>query len=177
MKYTIPFILFTATLCGLLVSCFGNSRAMQNGGEVTGQKGMAFNEPAPFGMIEVKRGYLKTGLEQNDSLWGTVTPSKDISVDGFWMDQTEVTNSMYRQFVEWVRDSIIRERLADPQYGGDETFKIEEDRNGDPVKPYLNWAKPIPWKKPTEEQERAIQSVYYTHPIDGTVMLDAKQLI
>ena len=177
MKYTIPFILFTATLCGLLVSCFGNSRAMQNGGEVTGQKGMAFNEPAPFGMIEVKRGYLKTGLEQNDSLWGTVTPSKDISVDGFWMDQTEVTNSMYRQFVEWVRDSIIRERLADPQYGGDETFKIEEDRNGDPVKHYLNWAKPIPWKKPTEEQERAIQSVYYTHPIDGTVMLDAKQLI
>lgn len=177
MKYTIPFILFTATLCGLLVSCFGNSRAMQNGGEVTGQKGMAFNEPAPFGMIEVKRGYLKTGLEQNDSLWGTVTPSKDISVDGFWMDQTEVTNSMYRQFVEWVRDSIIRERLADPQYGGDETFKIEEDRNGDPVKPYLNWAKPIPWKKPTEEQERAIQSVYYTHPIDGIVMLDAKQLI
>ena len=177
MKYTIPFILSTATLCGLLVSCFGNSRAMQNGGEVTGQKGMAFNEPAPFGMIEVKRGYLKTGLEQNDSLWGTVTPSKDISVDGFWMDQTEVTNSMYRQFVEWVRDSIIRERLADPQYGGDETFKIEEDRNGDPVKPYLNWAKPIPWKKPTEEQERAIQSVYYTHPIDGTVMLDAKQLI
>ena len=177
MKYTIPFILFTATLCGLLASCFGNSRAMQNGGEVTGQKGMAFNEPAPFGMIEVKRGYLKTGLEQNDSLWGTVTPSKDISVDGFWMDQTEVTNSMYRQFVEWVRDSIIRERLADPQYGGDETFKIEEDRNGDPVKPYLNWAKPIPWKKPTEEQERAIQSVYYTHPIDGTVMLDAKQLI
>ena len=177
MKYTIPFILFTATLCGLLVSCCGNSRAMQNGGEVTGQKGMAFNEPAPSGMIEVKRGYLKTGLEQNDSLWGTVTPSKDISVDGFWMDQTEVTNSMYRQFVEWVRDSIIRERLADPQYGGDETFKIEEDRNGDPVKPYLNWAKPIPWKKPTEEQERAIQSVYYTHPIDGTVMLDAKQLI
>ena len=177
MKYTIPFILFTATLCGLLVSCFGNSRAMQNGGEVTGQKGMAFNEPAPFGMTEVKRGYLKTGLEQNDSLWGIVTPSKDISVDGFWMDQTEVTNSMYRQFVEWVRDSIIRERLADPQYGGDETFKIEEDRNGDPVKPYLNWAKPIPWKKPTEEQERAIQSVYYTHPIDGTVMLDAKQLI
>ena len=177
MKYTIPFILFTATLCGLLVSCFGNSRAMQNGGEVTGQKGMAFNEPAPFGMIEVKRGYLRTGLEQNDSLWGTVTPSKDISVDGFWMDQTEVTNSMYRQFVEWVRDSIIRERLADPQYGSDETFKIEEDRNGDPVKPYLYWAKPIPWKKPTEEQERAIQSVYYTHPIDGTVMLDAKQLI
>ena len=126
-------------------------------------------------MVEVKRGYLKVGLENNDSLWGAVTPSKDISVDGFWMDQYEVTNSMYRQFVEWVRDSIIRERLADPQYGGDETYKIEVDRNGDPVTPHLNWSKPLP-RKPTEDQERAINSVYITHPIDGTRMLDTRQL-
>ncbi|MBQ2121930.1 MAG: SUMF1/EgtB/PvdO family nonheme iron enzyme, partial [Bacteroidaceae bacterium] len=145
---------------------------MMNGGEVTGQRSAAFTEPVPFGMVEVKRGYLKIGLENNDTLWGLATPTRDISVDGFWMDQTEVTNSMYRQFVEWVRDSIIRERLADPQYGGDETFKIEVDRYGEPVTPHLNWNKPIPWRKPTEDQERAIQSVYTKHPIDGTVMLD-----
>ncbi len=163
--------------CLMLASCFGGSRAMMNGGEVTGQRGYSFTEPVPFGMVEVKRGFLKTGLEKNDTLWGKVVPQKEISVDGFWMDQTEVTNSMYRQFVEWVRDSIIRERLADPSYGGDETFKIEVDRNGDPVTPHLNWSKPIPWRKPTEDQERAIQSVYVRHPIDGTVMLDAKQLI
>ena len=162
--------------CMLLVSCFGGSRAMMNGGEVTGQRAASFNEPVPYGMVEVKRGYLKVGVENNDTLWGTATPTKEISVDGFWMDQTEVTNSMYRQFVEWVRDSIIRERLADPSYGGDETFKIETDRYGEPVTPHLNWAKPIPWRKPTEDQERAIQSVYITHPIDGTKMLDVKQL-
>ena len=28
------------------------------------------------------------------------------------MDETEITNSEYRQFVEWVRDSIIRTKLA-----------------------------------------------------------------
>ena len=44
------------------------------------------------------------------------------------MDETEITNSQYRQFVYYVRDSIIRERLADPAYGGDETYKIEETR-------------------------------------------------
>lgn len=55
------------------------------------------------------------------------------------MDETEVSNAKYRQFVYWVRDSIIRERLADPAYGGDEEFKIEEDKEGNPVKPYLNW--------------------------------------
>ena len=163
--------------CLLLTSCFGGGRAMMNGGEVTGQRAASFNEPVPYGMIEVKRGYLKVGVEDNDTLWGKTTPVKEISVDGFWMDQTEVTNSMYRQFVEWVRDSIIRERLADPSYGGDETFKIETDRYGEPVTPHLNWAKPIPWRKPTEDQLRAIESVYTTHPIDGTKMLDTKQLI
>lgn len=161
----------------LLTACMGTGRAMMNGGEVTGSRSAVFNEPTPFGMVEIKRGYLKAGLTENDSLWGVFTPTKDISVDGFWMDQTEVTNSMYRQFVEWVRDSIIRERLADPMYGGDETYKIETDRYGEPVTPHLNWSKPIPWRKPTEDQERAIQSVYVRHPIDGTVMLDTKQLI
>lgn len=149
---------------------------MQNGGEVTGQRGTAFIEPTPYGMVQVKRGFLRVGLDKQDTLWGTVTPQKEISVDGFWMDQHEVTNSMYRQFVYWVRDSIIRERLADPAYGGDDTYKITEDRDGNPVTPYLNWSKAIPWKNPDENAERAIQSVYRRHPIDGTIMLDASQM-
>ena len=171
MKHFLSALFMSLTAALLLHSCMGSSRAMQNGGEVTGQRAAAFTEPAPYGMIEVKRGYLKVGIENTDSLWGTNAPTRDISVDGFWMDQSEVTNSMYRQFVEWVRDSIIRERLADPAYGGDETFKIEVDKNGDPVKPHLNWAKPIPWRKPNEDQERAINSVYVNHPIDSTRML------
>ncbi len=165
--------LFTLTL---LTACVGGSRAMRSGGEVTGQRSVNYNEPAPFGMVEVKRGFLRAGMEA-DSLWGLSVPQREISVDGFWMDQTEVTNSMYRQFVEWVRDSIIRERLADPSYGGDETYKIEVDKYGEPVTPHLNWAKPIPWRKPDEDQQRAIESVYTTHPIDGTKMLDVKQLV
>lgn len=171
------YLLLLAVVALVVTSCMGGaSRAMQNGGEVTGSRSTSVMEPTPFGMIEVKRGYLHVGLDDNDSLWGTKVPTKDISVDGFWMDQTEVTNSMYRQFVEWVRDSIIRERLADPSYGGDETFKIEVDKNGDPVKPHLNWNKSIPWKKPSEDQQRALESVYTFHPIDGTKMLDVKQL-
>lgn len=177
MKHSLSAILALLSVCGLLSACMGSGRAMQSGGEVTGQKSSSFNEPAPYGMVEVKRGFLKAGLERQDSLWGAVSPAKEISVDGFWMDQTEVTNSMYRQFVTWVRDSIIRERLADPSYGGDETYKTEVDRNGDPVKPHLNWSKPIPWRKPSEDQERAINSVYTTHPIDGTKMLDTKQMV
>ena len=59
-------------------------------------------------------------------------------------DETEVTNSKYKQFVEWVHDSILRTRLADPAYGGDETYMITEDKNGNPVTPHLNWNKRLP---------------------------------
>jgi formylglycine-generating enzyme required for sulfatase activity len=159
-----------------MTSCFGSKNAEAAGGEVTGIGGASITEAAPYGMILVNRGSLKMGSDKTDSLWGKNVPTRDISVDAFWMDETEVTNAKYRQFVYWVRDSIIRERLADPAYGGDETFKIEEDKNGDPITPHLNWNKAIPWKNPDEDQQRAIESVYTYHPFDGTKMLDASQM-
>ena len=168
-----PFCFFAFLL--LLTSCFGSKLASQQGGEVTGAGGKAFSEPAPFGMTLIKRGHLRMGIEQTDSLWGKETPVRDISVDGFWMDDTEITNSEYKQFVNYVRDSILRERLADPNYGGDESYKIEEDKNGDPVKPHLNWKKSLP-RKPNEDELRAIESLYVTNPVTGEKMLDASQM-
>ena len=158
-----------------LTGCFGGKLASSQGGEVTGAGGRAFTEPTPYGMTLVKRGHLKMGIEKQDSLWGKQTPIRDISVDGFWMDETEVTNSKYRQFVNYVRDSILRERLADPNYGGDETYKIEEDKNGEPITPHLNWKKPLP-RKPNEDEQRAIESLYVTNPVTGEKMLDASQM-
>lgn len=160
-----------------LSSCLGpRSASTATGGEVTGISGTAYSEPTPYGMVYVKRGSLKIGTEETDSLWGLTIPTREISVDGFWMDANEVSNAKYRQFVFWVRDSIIRERLADPAYAGDETYKIEEDEYGNPITPHLNWKKPIPWKRPNEDELRAIESVYTTHPVTGVRMLDARQM-
>ena len=167
--------IFAVTLL-LLTGCFGGKSTLSTGGEVTGiGGGRGFAEPTPYGMTLVKRGHLKMGINKQDSLWGIETPVKDISVDGFWMDETEITNSEYKQFVQWVRDSILRERLADPAYGGDETYKITEDRNGDPVKPHLNWKKQLP-RKPNEDEQRAFESLYKTNPVTGEKILDASQI-
>jgi formylglycine-generating enzyme required for sulfatase activity len=178
IKIFVTLVICLATTAVVLTGCMGRaSNAMSNGGELVGVRGSSQSEATPYGMVAVSKGSLKIGLEENDTLWGADFPRRDISVDGFWMDQYEVSNAKYRQFVNWVRDSIIRERLADPAYGGDETFKIEEDKNGDPVTPHLNWNKPIPnSRKATEDEMRAIESVYTTHPIDGTRMLDARQM-
>ena len=174
-KGLLPFALFTVLL--LIASCAGSKLASSSGrgGEVVGVGGKTFSEPTPYGMTLVKRGFLKMGIENEDSLWGKQTPVKEISVDGFWMDETEITNSQYKQFVKWVRDSILRTRLADPAYGGDETYMITEDKNGDPIGPFINWKKSLP-RKPNEDEQRAIESLYETNPVTGEKMLDWRQM-
>ena len=66
MKKILPFI-FSIVLTAAIVSCMGSSHAMSNGGEVTGQRSASMMEPQPFGMIEVKRGFLKVGISNQDS--------------------------------------------------------------------------------------------------------------
>lgn len=112
----------------------------------------------PGGNIE-----LGTGI---DPLWGDEVPRKLVAVSPFWMDETEVTNKQYREFVYWVRDSIIRERLADPAYGGDPTFKVlvRPENENSTVGQRLNWSKPIPWKNPTQREQAAINSVIGGNP-------------
>ncbi|HWW38478.1 SUMF1/EgtB/PvdO family nonheme iron enzyme, partial [Pedobacter sp.] len=46
------------------------------------------------------------------------------SIQGFWMDATEITNNEYRQFVTWVRDSIAATLM---QYGKDVDGKFTID--------------------------------------------------
>ena len=167
-------ILFSCITAAALASCASGTRSA--GGEVTGVGGTSWAEPTPYGMVLVDRGSMKVGVAQADSIWNLQANARGISVDGFWMDETEITNGKYKQFVFWVRDSIIRERLADPAYGGNEDFKIEEDRDGNPVTPHLNWNKAIPWRNPNEDELRAIESVYRTNPITGVRELDASQM-
>ena len=174
MKKTATYI----ALAALATSCAFSPKASMggDGGEVTGVRGSALGEPTPYGMVLIERGSMQLGPNADDSTWNIKAQANGASVESFWMDETEVSNAKYRQFVYWVRDSIIRERLADPAYGGDEEFKIEEDKEGNPVKPYLNWKKPIPWRNPTEDEQRAIQSVYKLNPITGVTELDASQM-
>ncbi|MDD6553977.1 MAG: SUMF1/EgtB/PvdO family nonheme iron enzyme [Prevotellaceae bacterium] len=176
MKKTI-IALGASLLVLMLTGCFGARSASSSGrgGEVVGVGGKSFNEPTPYGMVKVNRGFLRMGESDIDSLWGKKTPRKDISVDGFWMDETEITNSQYKQFVNYVRDSIFRTRLADPNYGGDETYMITEDKNGDPVTPHINWKKALP-RKPNEDEQRAIESLYVTNPVTHEKLLDWRQM-
>lgn len=175
MKRTLTTTLLASLALTALATGCGAPRSQAQRG--SSSRLVSWSEPTPYGMLRIPRGHITLGTTQTDSLWGEPAQSRGISVETFWMDRTEVTNAQYRQFVYYVRDSIIRERLADPAYGGDESYKITEDKYGDPVTPHLDWSRPIPTEKRASEEElRALQSVYYTNPVTGEVKLDPHQL-
>ena len=45
--------------------------------------------------------------------------TKQVSISGFWMDATEITNNEYRQFTNWVRDSIAAKLMGFVKQGTD----------------------------------------------------------
>ena len=51
-------------------------------------------------------GDLLTWVQRSIHYMVNAAKTKTVSIDAFWMDQTEITNGEYRQFVNWVRDSI-----------------------------------------------------------------------
>lgn len=130
-----------------------------NQGELVGvERGAQFYEPEPYGMIFVPQGSFNMGQNEQDVASLTNALTKTVTVRSFWMDETEITNSEYRQFVTWVRDSIAREKLAEV----DEEFKITEDENGEPLDEEdqrLNWYKELDYDEP--DYKEALAELYY----------------
>ena len=60
----------------------------------------------------IPRGSFIMGKSEEDQAKTLNAPTKTVTVRSFYMDDTEITNSEYRQFVEWVKDSIARTQLA-----------------------------------------------------------------
>ncbi len=112
-------------------------------GELTGvSRHGSFYEPDPFGMLFIPQGSFNMGPNDQDIAWSLTSQTKTVSLRSFWMDETEITNSEYRQFVEWVRDSIARRLLGD-QF---EDFLVTQDELGNEIDPpYLNWETEIEW--------------------------------
>jgi len=155
--------IFTGLILILLNSC-----ASFDNGELGGVESKPWSEPNPYGMILVQQKAFELGQAETDSVFGLNTPSKNVSVGSFWMDESEITNGQYKQFIKWVCDSIIREKLADPAYGGNEEYIITEDAEGNPITPRLNWKIPIPSaKRATEEELTALNYFYVPDEVLG----------
>ena len=63
-------------------------------------------------MTLVPGGSFIMGKSDDDFVAVNDAPTKTVTVRSFYMDETEITNAEYRQFVNWVRDSTVRLKLA-----------------------------------------------------------------
>lgn len=91
----------------LLTSCNSGDR-----GQLIGAQGKKWNPEKPYGMTLIPGGAFIMGKADDDIADAKNAPTKTVTVRSFYMDETEITNSEYRQFTNWVRDSIVRMRLA-----------------------------------------------------------------
>ncbi|MBN2597015.1 SUMF1/EgtB/PvdO family nonheme iron enzyme [Labilibaculum sp.] len=144
------------TLCVIVLLFLTSCGKNTGNGELTGagQRGKWF-EPKPYGMVLIPRGSFTVGPNDQDVAWALNATAKTVSVESYWMDETEITNNEYRQFVYWVRDSMARELLGQ-QF---EEFLIAEDDNGNPIDPpFINWNERLEWDN--EEYAEILEDMY-----------------
>jgi len=86
----------------------------------------------PYGTVFIKGGSFTMGKQDEDPLGAMNAPTRTVTVQPFYMDETEITNSEYKEFVFWVRDSIVRTKLAEQAdfdaLGGDATLPTDSKK-------------------------------------------------
>ena len=135
----------------LFIAAILSSCSKSGNGELIGvQNRPIWNPTDPYGMVYIPQGSFNMGPGDQDVPYAHVTQHKTVSVAAFYIDETEITNNEYRQFVNWVRDSIARVYLADNAVPGYEWIE-ERDVNGYiiPLEEFvLNWDRPIRYDDP-----------------------------
>lgn len=145
----------------MLVILFLSSCGNTGNGELVGtrKKSKPFYQPDPYGMVFIPQGSYTMGAADEDLTHSYLVQPKTISVSAFFMDETEITNDEYRQFVFWVRDSIARRMLGEVR---PEDFLIEENvKTGEVYEPpYLNWKTEIEWNSEDQDVRDALDGMY-----------------
>lgn len=156
-------LLILASFVAVVAGC--NKRT----GELVGAIGREkWYQPDPFGTLFIPMGSYHMGPDDEEAPMAHTTKSKVVSVQAFYIDDSEISNNEYRQFVEWVRDSIARRLLI--AGGKEDEFGIAQEDflamwpvyTGDNnlQEPYVNWETEIEWDSGDEEVRGILQPMY-----------------
>lgn len=131
----------------IILLAFGLSACNKPAGELVGAYTVGpVGDVDPYGMRFIRKGSFLMGPNEQSAIFTQSDNNVMVTVHAFWMDETEITNSEYRQFVNWVRDSLaymalIGEDGVESEYA----LKPRYEREDAPV--HINWSKKIPWEK------------------------------
>ncbi len=153
---------FFAVIC--IAMFFASCGGGYNGQLVGVQDRPGWNNIIPYGMVYIPSGTLHIGQSDQDYNNSLTQRTKSISIQGFFMDETEITNNEYRQFVNWVRDSIAAGTLA-----GD--FIKTNEKTG---KESVNWEAMSKFRYDDEEYSESLNDMYVpeNEQLNGKVEMD-----
>ena len=165
------FILLAASTAIIMAGC-GSS----NKGELVGVNDRPYFEDIDLkGMVFINQGNYTMGAGVQNVTYGdaTTTQPRKMQIGSFFMDETEITNNEYRQFVAAVRDSVARRMLGE---AGIEGFLVEEDSYGEPLDPpILNKKTKIDFKD-ADVRQALIDGGYYIIDINHRRVMDVSKL-
>lgn len=146
-----------------IVTALSSGCGKGSGGELVGVRTKKVpTRTIPLGMVYIPAGSFVMGQTDQDITFAQIAQNKQVTVQAFYMDETEITNSEYRQFVNWVRDSIaIKDYLQDPNY----FIKPKKGAAANAGGPqYIDWKKARTiWsnKKGSAANASKLQAMYY----------------
>ena len=163
---TIAAITTALSGCGI----FGGSKSgsvLPVDGQLHGvAPGTRWTPTRPIGMVYVAPGTFHMGPSDEDANYNLTSRNKSVSISGFWMDATEITNNEYRQFTNWVRDSIASKLMGYVKQGADGNE-------------YIDWKKSATIKWGDKATIEKIDAIIVTpdNRIFGKKELDAAKII
>jgi len=146
---------------------FGKSKGQPDDGQLHGvAPGGRYIMTKPPGMVYVPPGTFHMGPSDEDINYTFTARNKQVSISGFWMDATEITNNEYRMFTNWVRDSIAGKLMGYVKQGADGSE-------------YLDWAKikTIKWDDKATLEKIDAMIVTPDNRIFGKKEIDASKML
>lgn len=96
------------------------------GGQLVGAPNtLAYRPPTPLGMSYIPSGVLRMGASDEDIRGRNDAMIRTAQMTGFYMDNTEISNAQYRQFTNYVLDSIAHTQLGDFIDNPDGTQRVD----------------------------------------------------
>jgi formylglycine-generating enzyme len=87
-------------------SCIFGGKGKGDNGELIGVQGReGWKQELPYGMITVPQGTFHMGQADQDVASSKINMNKQITISGFYMDDTEITNNEYRQFIDYMKEN------------------------------------------------------------------------
>ncbi len=126
MKNLSKLLFLAVSITALLSSC---------GSKENGQLLGSLDRPTwkgvnPYGMVYVPSGTFHSGPSDQDISNTYLNRSMPISISGFYMDDTEITNNEYRQFMDYIRDSLAHDlagHYIDDEETGEQVIDWEQE--------------------------------------------------